>query len=158
MSEGVKNENAQLFIVYGLNKSFPGYTSYTNLFNPSYESAVSGLHCQSGQDSKVAKLVLGYPSLENNTISTNQPFDIQNEETNNDIMIEGEGEEMGVDEDSDNETELSDTESNISETHTDIIRRELSGQGKNTKKHKKTKRKKINTKKSKRTRNNKRKI
>ena len=37
----LENEDAQLFVVYGLNKSFPGYTSYTNLFNPSYDSAVS---------------------------------------------------------------------------------------------------------------------
>lgn len=166
MNVFLKNEDAQLFVVYGLNKSFPGYTSYINLFNPSYDSAVSGLHCQSGQDSKVAKMVLGYPSLENNTVSTNQPANMQNEETSNENIVEEENE------DSDNEseierdeiygnnelTDLSDTESEISETQSDIERREFWGEGKKTKKHKKTKRKKTSKKKGKRTRNNKRKI
>lgn len=166
MNVFLKNEDAQLFVVYGLNKSFPGYTSYTNLFNPSYDSAVSGLHCQSGQDSKVAKLVLGYPSLENNTIPISQPANIQNEETSNDYIIEDENEDSSSETESEisetyghNElTDLSDTESEISETQSDVERREFFGEGKKTKKHKKTKRKKTNTKKGKRTRNNKRKI
>jgi hypothetical protein len=187
MNVFLKNEDAQLFVVYGLNKSFPGYTSYINLFNPSYDSAVSGLHCQSGQDSKVAKMVLGYPSLENNTLSTNQPANMQNEETSNENIVEEEYEDSGSETESerdelygnneltdlsDTESEIerdeiygnnelngiSDTESEISETQSDIERREFFGEGKKTKKHKKTKRKKTNTKKGKRTRNNKRKI
>lgn len=161
MNVFLKNEDAQLFVVYGLNKSFPGYTSYTNLFNPTYDSAVSGLHCQSGQDSKVAKLVLGYPSLENNTIPTNQPANIQNEETSNENIVEEDNEsEIERDEIYGNNelTDLSDTESEISETESDAERREFFGEGKKIKKHKKTKRKKTNTKKGKRTRNNKRKI
>lgn len=166
MNVFLKNEDTQLFVVYGLNKSFPGYTSYTNLFNPSYDSAVSGLHCQSGQDSKVAKLVLGYPSLENNTISTNQPANIENEETSNENIVEEENDnsdnESEIERDEiygNNElTDLSDTESEISETESLVERRDFSEGGKKTKKHKKTKRKTTDTKKGKRTRNNKRKI
>lgn len=182
MNVFLKNEDAQLFVVYGLNKSFPGYTSYTNLFNPSYNSAVSGLHCQSGQDSKVAKLVLGYPSLENNTVSTNQPANTRNEETSNENIVEEESGEIQDDEPSDlsdteseisetqsdiermqfwgnnDLTDLSDAESEISETQSDIERRQFWGEGKKTKKHKKTKRKNTNMKKGKHTRNNKRKI
>ena len=166
MNAFLQNEEAQLFVVYGLNKSFPGYTSYINLFNPSYDSAVSGLHCQSGQDSKVAKMVLGYPSLENNTLSTNQPANIENEETSNENIVEEENEDSGSETESERDelyrnnelTDLSDTESEISETESHVERRDFSGGGKKTKKHKKTKRKRRDIKKGKRTRNNKRKI
>jgi hypothetical protein len=147
MNAFLKNEEAQLFVVYGLNKSFPGYTSYTNLFNPSYDSAVSGLHCQSGQHSKVAKLMLGYPSLEDNTVSTSQPANIQNEETSNENIVEEENEDSSSETESEtyghNELQgLSDTESEISETESDIERRQW-GEGKKKTKNKKTKRKNI---------------
>jgi hypothetical protein len=78
MSAFLKNEESQLFVVYGMNTKYPSFTSYTNLYNPTEESIISGIHCQEGQKSHVARLYLGYPALENNTIPTKQSINTQN--------------------------------------------------------------------------------
>ncbi len=147
MSAFLKNEESQLFVVYGMDKKYPSFTSYTNLRNPTYDSAVGGLHCQGGQNSHVAHLYMGYPALENNTIPTKQPTNTQNN-------IEMDADNTVIDE---SDTE-SDDASVISETQPEIERREFFGEGKKRTKPRKTKRKNIYTKKGKRTRNNKPKI
>lgn len=61
-----QNIDGQLFAIYGLDKRFPSFTSVAIADDNNPESVMSGLHCQSGQNSSVSKLILGYPTLDDN--------------------------------------------------------------------------------------------
>ena len=64
----IDNQNHQLFGVYNTNKSYPSFVSLDVMEGG---DMVSALHCQSGQDAKISKIVVCYPSIKDNTKSMN---------------------------------------------------------------------------------------
>lgn len=68
MNAFYQNIDAQLFIIYGLNRSFPSFASVAIADDNNPESVMSGLHCQSGQHSNVSNLLIAYPALKDNQL------------------------------------------------------------------------------------------